>query len=87
MLRLKKWTLTFFVVAACAPSAWCQQWTESFENGQGGAKPYHNIVRRRDGLGGAEGDETTFVYWTEANDGTVVELRQTIPVRVLPPLK
>jgi len=34
----------------------------------------------------AEGEKTVFVYWTEANDGTVVEPQQTIPVRLLPPL-
>jgi len=47
---------------------------------------FNAFVRTRDGLGDAEGVETTFVYWTEANDRTVVEPRQTIPVRLLPRL-
>ena len=44
------------------------------------------FVRTREGLGKVEGDETAFVYWTEANDRTVVEPQQTIPVRLLPSL-
>ncbi len=48
---------------------------------------FNAFVRTRDGLGEAEGGETAFVYWSEANDGTVVEPRQEIPVRLLPPLK
>jgi hypothetical protein len=31
--------------------------------------------------------ETNCIYWTEANDGTVTEAPQTIPVRLLPPLR
>lgn len=31
--------------------------------------------------------ETSFVYWAEANDGTVVEPRHVIPVRLLPSLQ
>lgn len=33
-----------------------------------------------------EGDSTAFIYWTEANDGTVTEPPQTVPVRLLPPV-
>jgi len=47
---------------------------------------FNVFVRKREELGEAECDRTAFVYWTEANDGTVVEPRQTIPVRLLPPL-
>lgn len=41
MLELVRWIVACFVVLACASSAWSQQWTESFENGLGNAKPYH----------------------------------------------
>lgn len=44
------------------------------------------FVRPREGANKIAGNETTFVYWTEANDRTVREPRQTIPVRLLPPL-
>ena len=47
---------------------------------------FNAFVRPRDGVGEAEDHETAFVYWTEANDGTVVEPQQTFPVRLLPPL-
>ncbi|NQT15783.1 MAG: hypothetical protein HQ582_23700, partial [Planctomycetes bacterium] len=47
---------------------------------------FHAFVRTREALGKAEGNEAAFVYWTEANDRTVLEPRQTIPVRLLPPL-
>ena len=47
---------------------------------------FHAFVRTREARGKAEGNETAFVYWAEANDRTVLEPRQTIPVHLLPPL-
>jgi len=47
---------------------------------------FNVFVRTRKGLGETGGDRAAFVYWTEANDRTVVEPRQTIPVRLLPRL-
>ena len=47
---------------------------------------FNAFVRCRRGQGGAKNEETSFVYWTEANDRTIVEPRQVIPVRLLPPL-
>ena len=48
MFKLVVWILTCLVVAVCVPSAWCQQWTESFESGLGNAKPYHRDDARAD---------------------------------------
>jgi hypothetical protein len=33
------------------------------------------------------GGQTAFVYWSQANDGSVIEAPQTIKVRVLPPIQ
>ena len=38
---IRGWGLACFVCAVCVPSAWCQEWAESFERGLGSAKPYH----------------------------------------------
>jgi hypothetical protein len=45
---------------------------------------FNAFVRLRDD---AAGEETSFVYWATANDGTVVEPRQVVPVRLLPALR
>lgn len=47
---------------------------------------FNAFVRTRPGAS-LEGNETRFLYWSEANDGTVTEPVQEIPVRILPPLK
>jgi len=47
---------------------------------------FNAFVRYREEAGEPKGDSTSFLYWSEANDGTVVEAPQTIPVRLLPPL-
>ena len=47
---------------------------------------FNAFVRYREEAGPPENEETSFVYWTEANDRTVLEPRQKIPVRILPPL-
>ena len=44
------------------------------------------LVRLQDGAE-MPGDETKLLYWTEANEGTIVEPRQEIPVRILPALR
>jgi len=44
------------------------------------------LVRLQDGAEIA-GDETKLLYWTEANEGTIVEPRQEVPVRILPALR
>jgi len=47
---------------------------------------FNAFVRHRDEAREPPGTETRFVYWTEANDRTVVEPPQVIPVRILPAL-
>lgn len=46
---------------------------------------FNAFVRLREGQGETK-NEKAFVYWTTANDGTVVEPRQSVPVRLLPAL-
>ena len=48
---------------------------------------FNAFVRYREGLGDPEDTAAEFVYWTEANDGTMTEPPQIIPVRILPPLR
>ena len=45
------------------------------------------MVRYREEAGEPQKDDTSFVFWTQANDGSVAEPYQTIPVHILPPVR
>ena len=47
---------------------------------------FNALVRYREEAGEPKSEETSFVYWAEGNDRTVLEPPQTFPVRLLPPL-
>lgn len=48
---------------------------------------FNVFVRYQKAAGDPKETETSFVYWGEGNDRTIIEAPQVIPIRLLPPLK
>jgi len=48
---------------------------------------FNAFVRYREESGEPKTPDTSFVYWSAANGGTISEPLQTIPVRILPPIQ
>ena len=46
----------------------------------------HLVIGHRNEPGNTLADDAAFVFWTEANDGTLTEARVTTPVKLLPPI-